>query len=70
MTAVREQAPRTPPRFVIRVVWILHRTAHRLTRGRFGLSRPEAGSKFGMMRLATFGRRTGQTRIAIVGSAP
>jgi deazaflavin-dependent oxidoreductase (nitroreductase family) len=67
MTAVREQAPRTPPRFVIRVVWMLHRTAYRLTGGRIGLSRPEAGSKFGMLRLATVGRRSGQPRIAIVG---
>ena len=67
MTAVREQAPRTPPRFVISIVWMLHRTAYRLTGGRFGLSRPEAGSKFGMLRLATVGRRSGQPRIAIVG---
>jgi deazaflavin-dependent oxidoreductase (nitroreductase family) len=66
MTAVRE-APRTPPRFVIRIVWMLHRTAYRLTGGRFGLSRPRTGSKFGMLRLATVGRRSGQPRIAIVG---
>jgi deazaflavin-dependent oxidoreductase (nitroreductase family) len=67
MTAVRQQAPRTPPRFVIRIAWMLHRTAYRLTGGRFGLSRPETGSKFGMLRLATVGRRSGQPRIAIVG---
>lgn len=67
MTAVREQAPRTPPRFVIRIVWTLHRAAYRLTGGRFGLSRPEAGSRFGMLRLATVGRRSGQRRMTIVG---
>ncbi len=67
MTAVREQAPRTPPRFVIRIAWMLHRTAYRLTGGRFGLSRPETGSKFGMLRLTTIGRRSGQARLAIVG---
>ena len=67
MTAVREGAPRTPPRFVIRIVWKLHRTAYRLSGGRFGLSRPETGSKFGMLRLATMGRRSGQPRIAIIG---
>jgi deazaflavin-dependent oxidoreductase (nitroreductase family) len=67
MTVSREQAPRTPPRFVVRVVWMLHRTAYRLTGGKFGLSRPEAGSKFGMLRLATVGRRSGQPRIAIIG---
>jgi F420H(2)-dependent quinone reductase len=67
MTAVREEAPRTPPRAVIRIVWMLHRTAYRLTGGRFGLSRPKAGSKFGMLRLATVGRRSGQPRVAIIG---
>jgi deazaflavin-dependent oxidoreductase (nitroreductase family) len=67
MTAVRKQAPRTPPRFVIRIVWMLHRTAYRLTGGRFGLSGPAAGRTFGMLRLATVGRHTGQPRIAIVG---
>ena len=29
MTAVREEAPRTPPRFVVRTLWLLHRGAHR-----------------------------------------
>jgi F420H(2)-dependent quinone reductase len=67
MTAVRGEAPRTPPRFVIRTFWLLHRTAYRVTGGRFGLSRPEAGSKFGMLRLTTLGRRSGQPRVAIVG---
>jgi deazaflavin-dependent oxidoreductase (nitroreductase family) len=36
-------------------------------RGGFGLSRPVAGSKFGMLRLTTIGRRSGQSRIAIIG---
>jgi len=67
MTAAREQAPRTPPRFVVRTFWLLHRTAYRLTGGRFGLSQPQAGTKFGMLRLATIGRRSGQPRIAIIG---
>ena len=56
-----------PPRPLIRTVWALHRLAYRVTGGRFGLSRPRAGAKFGMMRLATIGRRSGQSRIAIVG---
>jgi F420H(2)-dependent quinone reductase len=67
MTAVREEARRTPPRSVIRIAWMLHRAAYRFTGGRFGLSRPEAGSKFGMLRLETVGRRSGQARIAIIG---
>ncbi len=67
MTAVRERAPRTPPRFVVRAFWLLHRAAYRLTGGGFGLSRPVAGSKFGMLRLTTVGRRSGQSRVAIIG---
>jgi len=67
MTAVREDARRTPPRWAIRIAWMLHRAAYRFTGGRFGLSRPEAGSKFGMLRLETVGRRSGQARIAIIG---
>lgn len=67
MTAVREPAPRTVPRFAIHIFWKFHRAAYRLTGGRFGLSRPEAGSKFGMLRLATVGRKSGQPRVAIIG---
>ncbi len=67
MTAVPEQAPRTPPRFVVRTFWLLHRTAYRLTGGGFGLSRPVPGSKFGMLRLTTTGRRSGKPRVAIIG---
>jgi deazaflavin-dependent oxidoreductase (nitroreductase family) len=67
MTAAREQAPRTPPRFVVRTVWMLHRAAYRVTGGGFGLSRPVAGSKFGMLRLTTIGRRSGESRVAIIG---
>jgi deazaflavin-dependent oxidoreductase (nitroreductase family) len=67
MTAVHEQAPRTPPRFVVRTFWLMHRAAYRLTRGGFGLSRPVAGSKFGMLRIRTIGRRSGQARAAIIG---
>ena len=67
MTAVRQGAPRTPPRFVVRTFWLLHRAAYRLTGGGFGLSRPVTGSKFGMLRLTTVGRRSGQSRVAIIG---
>jgi deazaflavin-dependent oxidoreductase (nitroreductase family) len=67
MTAVRGQTPRTPPRFVVRIAWMLHRGLYRFSGRRIGLSRPEAGSKFGMLRLATVGRRSGQPRVAIIG---
>ena len=66
MTAIREQA-KTPPRFLIRTVWTLHRTAYRLSGGRLGLKQPEAGERFGFMRLHTVGRRSGKARVAMVG---
>ena len=65
--AVSERTPRTLPRFALRIFWGLHRTAYRVSGGRFGLSRPETGSKFGMLRLKTIGRRSGQSRVTIVG---
>jgi deazaflavin-dependent oxidoreductase (nitroreductase family) len=67
MTAIHEEAPRTSARLFVRIAWKLHRALYRFSRGRIGLSRPKDGSKFGMMRLATVGRRSGQPRIAIIG---
>ena len=58
---------RTVPRFALRTFWLLHRAMVRLSGRRFGLTRPEAGERFGMMRLTTLGRRSGATRVAIVG---
>jgi deazaflavin-dependent oxidoreductase (nitroreductase family) len=62
-----ERGPKVPPRFFIRIAWVLHRTAYRVSGGRFGLSRPVAGSTFGMLRLTTTGRRSGRERTAIIG---
>jgi deazaflavin-dependent oxidoreductase (nitroreductase family) len=67
MTAVREQTAQTRPRLFVRTAWVLHRALYRLSGGRIGLSRPKAGGKFGMMRLTTLGRRSGQPRVAIIG---
>jgi F420H(2)-dependent quinone reductase len=67
MTAAREQAPRTLPRVLIRAFWALHRAAYRFTGGRLGLKQPEAGERFGMLRLTTVGRRSGKARVAIIG---
>jgi deazaflavin-dependent oxidoreductase (nitroreductase family) len=67
MTAQAAQTPRTPPRFLIRTFWIVHRAAFRVSGGRFGLQRPEAGGRFGMMKLSTVGRRSGQRRSTIIG---
>jgi deazaflavin-dependent oxidoreductase (nitroreductase family) len=67
MSAVRKQTPRTSPRLFVRSAWVLHRALYRLSRGRIGLRPPKAGKNFGMMRLTTLGRRSGQPRVAIVG---
>ena len=67
MTADREHTLRLPPRWFVRTAWVLHRTISAFTGGRVGLWRPEAGSRFGTMRLKTLGRRSGQSRVAIVG---
>jgi deazaflavin-dependent oxidoreductase (nitroreductase family) len=67
MTAVLERTPKLPPRLFVRAAWVAHRAMYRFSGGRIGLTRPQAGGKFGMMRLATIGRRSGQRRVAIVG---
>lgn len=58
--------PRLPPRWFIRFFWAAHRAVYRVTRGRLGLRRPSPTS-WGMMRLRTVGRRTGEERVAILG---
>lgn len=68
MTAVREKSAPTPPRLFVRSAWVLHRALYRFSGRRIGLSRPETGVRFGMMRLNTLGRRSGQPRVAIVDS--
>ncbi len=67
MTADQERTATLPPRLVIRAAWVLHRALYRFSGGRIGLTRPKPGEKFGMMRLTTVGRRSGQPRVAIVG---
>jgi deazaflavin-dependent oxidoreductase (nitroreductase family) len=67
MTADRELTGAIPPRWFIRTAWVVHRAIYRVTGGRIGLRPPEAGSSFGMLRLTTIGRRSGQPRVAIVG---
>ena len=65
MTATEARPARVPPRVVIRVVWLLHRALLRISGGRVGLRAP--GDTFGLLRLTTLGRRSGQPRVAIVG---
>lgn len=63
-------APRTPPRALIKLFWLLHRGLVRLSGGRIGLRRPQEGRTFGMLRLTTTGRRSGAARTVILGYVP
>ena len=67
MTADRARPLRLPPRWFVRTAWVLHRALYALTGGRFGLWRPQAGGRFGTLRLTTRGRRSGRPRVAILG---
>ena len=65
MTGGQQRTANVPPRVFVRTVWVLHRALLRFTGGRIGLRPP--GKAFGMLRLETIGRRSGQPRVAIVG---
>lgn len=60
------RSPRLPPRWFIRIAWVVHRALYRITGGRKGLWRPRP-DKWGTMRLRTIGRRTGREHAVIVG---
>jgi len=66
VTAAQDKV-KLPPRPLVRTFWSLHKLIYRVTGGRFGLQRPERGAKFGMLRLHTVGRRSGQRRVAMIG---
>ena len=66
MTADSTKAPSVPPRWFVRTAWIVHRAIYRVTFGRIGLWRPKP-NRWGTMRLTTVGRRSGRTRVAILG---
>jgi deazaflavin-dependent oxidoreductase (nitroreductase family) len=61
-----ERDPRLPPRWFVRLFWAAHRAIYRTSGGRVGLRRPTP-TRWGMMRLRTIGRRTGEERSAILG---
>jgi F420H(2)-dependent quinone reductase len=60
------RAPRLPPRWFVRVAWVVHRAIHRLSGGRRGLWLPKPG-KWGALRLTTIGRRSGKRHSVILG---
>jgi deazaflavin-dependent oxidoreductase (nitroreductase family) len=66
MSEATQKAPPSVPRWLVRTIWIAHRRAYAITRGRFGL-RPATEKQWGTLRLKTIGRKTGKERIAIVG---
>ena len=66
MSDAGEKKARVPPRWFVRVAWAAHRGLYRVTGGRVGLRRAKA-NRWGMMRLTTIGRRTGQERSVILG---
>ena len=70
MTAVSQQAVGARPRLLVRIAWKGHRALYRLSGGQTGLTQPETGSRFGMLRLTTTGRRSGQPRITMIGYYP
>ena len=65
-TTDRGRKASLPPRWLIRVAWMIHRTIYALTLGRIGLRR-QTPERWGMMRLTTVGRRSGRERHAILG---
>lgn len=66
VTGTREQSPHLQPRWFVRSFWVAHRALYRTTGGRVGLRRPTP-TRWGMLRLRTIGRRTGEERSAILG---
>ena len=59
-------ARRLPPRWFIRFFWVMHRAVYSVTAGRLGLRNAKPDT-WGMLRLRTVGRRTGEERTAILG---
>jgi deazaflavin-dependent oxidoreductase (nitroreductase family) len=55
-----------PPRWFIRTFWAVQRAVYSVTGGRLGLRAAKA-DRWGMMRLRTVGRRSGEERKAILG---
>lgn len=55
-----------PPRWFIETFWRAHRRVVRATDGRRGLWLPKPG-KYGVLRLTTTGRRSGEPRSVLIG---
>ena len=66
MITESKKAPSLQPRWFIRTFWVVQRALYSVTGGRLGL-RTATADRWGMLRLRTVGRRTGQERVAILG---
>jgi deazaflavin-dependent oxidoreductase (nitroreductase family) len=66
MSESTTKSPFLPPRWVVRAAWVIHRWIYSITGGRRGLRSPTP-DRWGMMRLRTIGRRSGEERAAILG---
>ncbi|MEN8238993.1 MAG: nitroreductase/quinone reductase family protein [Actinomycetota bacterium] len=65
MSEESTKRPWLPPRWFVRFAWSTHRSLYGVTGGRLGL-RPPKGNRYGLMRLTTTGRRSGQERSVIL----
>jgi deazaflavin-dependent oxidoreductase (nitroreductase family) len=65
MSGSSVKSPSLPPRWFIRLFWVVQRAVYSVTDGRLGLRTATADHQ-GMMRLRTVGRRTGEERVAIL----
>jgi deazaflavin-dependent oxidoreductase (nitroreductase family) len=66
MSEPSKKSPSLPPRWFIHAFWVVQRAAYSVTGGRFGL-RAARADRWGMLRLRTIGRRSGEERTAILG---
>jgi len=66
MSEPSKKSASLPPRWFIRTFWAVQRAVYSVTGGRLGLRTAKA-DRWGMMRLRTVGRRTGEERKAILG---
>ncbi len=62
----KTKAPYLPPRWFVTTAWKVHRALYRISGGRFGL-RASGPKRYGLARLTTTGRRTGQPRSVMIG---
>ena len=65
MATETPDSPFLPPRWVVTAAWKMHRALYRWSGGRFGLRRPRP-DRYGLARLTTTGRRSGEARSVMI----